>query len=75
MRSFWQKRVQEIRVDERDPTIVNLKKLIRAAAKEKNDPVFGSILDPVAREDRNNAKPRSGPSSSLTMHTFAGSTD
>jgi len=51
---------------------VDLKKMIRAAAKEKNDPVFGSILDPAAKNERNKAKPRSRPSSLLPMHSFAG---
>lgn len=42
--------MQEIRADGRDPNIEDLKKMIRAAAKEKNDPVFGSILDHAAKE-------------------------
>ena len=44
--SRWRKRVQEIRADGRDPNLEYLKKMIRGAAKEKNDPVFGPILDP-----------------------------
>ena len=47
--SCWQKRVQEIRAEGRDPNLEDLKKIIRGAAKEKNDPVFGLILDPVIK--------------------------
>ena len=50
LRSRWQKRVQEIRADGRDPNLEDLKKMIRGAAKEKNDPVFSSSLDP-AKDD------------------------
>ena len=37
LRSRWQKRVQEIRADGRDPNLEDLKKMTRGAAKEKND--------------------------------------
>ena len=40
LRSRWQKRVQEIRANDRDPNLEDLKKMIRGAAKEKNDPVY-----------------------------------
>ena len=43
LRSRWQKRVQEVKAEGRDPNLDDLKKMIRGAAKEKNDPVFGSI--------------------------------
>ena len=73
LHSRWQKRVQEIRADGRDPNIEDLKKMIRAAAKEKNDPVFGSILD-SAKDLRNKEKSRSKPPASQKSNTFAGST-
>ena len=73
LRSRWLKTVQEIRVCGRDPTFTDLKKLIRTAAKEKNDPVFGSILDPVFKQDRNKVKPRTRFFSTHAVH--AGSTN
>ena len=68
LRSRWQKTVQEIRVCGRDHTFTDLKKLIRTAAKEKNDPVFGSILDPVFKQDRSKVKPRTRFSSTHAVH-------
>ena len=73
LRSRWQKRVQEIRADGRDPNLEDLKKLIRGAAKEKNDPVFGSILDPV-KDVRNKEKSRNKPPVPKKTDSFAGST-
>ena len=52
--------MQEIREDGRDPNLEDLKKMIRHAAKEKNDPVFGSILDP-ANDTRNKERSRNKP--------------
>ena len=52
--------MQEIRADGRDPNLEDLKKLIRGVAKEKNDPVYGSILKE--------------PPFSKTPDSFAGST-
>ena len=46
--------MQEIRADGRDPNLKDLQKMIRRAAKEKKDPVFGLILDP-AKDVRNNS--------------------
>ena len=73
LRARWLKTVQEIRVCGRDPTFADLKKRIRTASKEKNDPVFGSILDPVFKQDRSRVKPRTRFSSTHAVH--AGSTD
>ncbi|XP_067030834.1 uncharacterized protein [Acropora muricata] len=73
LRSRWLKTVQEIRVCGRDPTFTDLKKLIRTAANEKSDPVFGSILDPVFKQDRSKVRPRTRFSSTHAVH--AGSTD
>ena len=73
LRSRWQKRVQEIRADGRDPNLEILKKMIRGAAKEKNDPVFGSILDPV-KDVRNKEKSRNKPPVPNKTGSFAAST-
>ena len=72
LRSRWQKRVQEVRAEGRDPNLEDLKKMIRGAAKEKNDPVFGSILDP-AKDVRNKEKFRSKPPVPKKTDSFAGS--
>ena len=50
VKSRWQARVQDIRMRERDPNIEDLRKLIRLAAKEKTDPVFGGIMDAGNRD-------------------------
>ena len=72
LRSRWQKRVREIRAEGRDPNLEDLKKIIRGAAKEKNDPVFGSILDPV-KDVRNKEKFRNKPPVPRKTDSFAGS--
>ena len=72
LRSRWQKRVQEVRAEGRDPNLEDLKKMIRGAAKEKNDPVFCSILDP-AKDVRNKEKFRSKPPVPKKTDSFAGS--
>lgn len=71
--SRWQKRVHEIRADGRDPKLEDLKKMIRGAAKEKIDPVFGSILDP-AKDTRNKERSRNKPPGSKKTDSFASST-
>ena len=45
VKSRWQSRVQEIRKEDRDPNIEDVRKLIRKIATEKNDSAFGSIMD------------------------------
>ena len=45
LKSRWQTKVQEIRNEDRDPNIEDVRKMVRTAAKEKNDPVFGGIMD------------------------------
>ena len=72
LRSRWQKRVQEVRAEGRDPNLEDLKKMIRGAAKENNDPVFGSILDP-GKDVRNKEKFRSKPPVPKKTDSFAGS--
>ena len=73
IRSRWQKRVQEIRADGRDLNLEDLKKMIRGAAKEKYDPVFGSILDPT-KDRRNKEKSRNRPPVLKKTNSLAGST-
>ena len=50
MKSRWQSRVQEMRALEREPTVEDVRRLIRMISKERNDPVFGGIMDNVNRE-------------------------
>ena len=50
VKSRWQSRVQEIRSSLREPTVEDVRRLIRMISKEKNDPVFGAIMDNVNRE-------------------------
>ena len=73
LRSRWQKRVQEIRADGRDPNLEDLKKMSRGAAKEKNDLVLGSILDHV-KDVRNKEKSINKPPVPKKTDSFAGST-
>ncbi len=50
VKSRWQSRVQEIRSRRREPTVEDVRCLIRTVSKEKNDPVFGNIMDSVNRD-------------------------
>ncbi|XP_065068249.1 uncharacterized protein LOC135693649, partial [Rhopilema esculentum] len=61
VKSRWQSRVQEIRSYHREPTVEDVRCLIRTISKEKNDPVFGAIMDNVNREQssRNDKNRRS----------------
>ena len=63
--------MQEVRAEGRDPNLEDLKKMIRSTAKEKNDPVFGSILDP-AKDVQNKEKFRSKPPVPKKTDSFAG---
>eukprot|EP00794_Sanderia_malayensis_P019619 gene19619-biopygen13888 len=45
IRGRWQSKVQDIREDCREPNIEDVHRLVRKVAIEKNDPVFGGILD------------------------------
>ena len=65
--------MQEIRADGRDANIEDLEKIIRGAAKEKNDPVFGSLLDPV-KDVRNKEKSRNKLPVPKKTYSFACST-
>ena len=55
------------------PNLEDSKKVIRGAAKEKNGPVFGLILDPV-KDVRNKEKSRNKPPVLKKSDSFAGST-
>ncbi len=50
VKSRWQSRVQDIRLQQRDPTITDVRMMIRTVANEKNDPVYGSITDNPGRD-------------------------
>ena len=65
LKSQWQTKVQEIR---------NVRKLVRTAAKKKNDPVFGGIMDLGDRDTTRHVnrfkKPaQSNRSSGISVHT------
>ena len=45
LKSRWQTKVQEIRNEDREPNIEDVRKLVRTTAREKTDPVFGGIMD------------------------------
>ena len=45
VRSRWQSRVQELRTQGKDPNVQDIRKLIRMAASEKCDPVYGNLMD------------------------------
>ena len=50
VKARWQSRVQEIRSEDREPNIEDVRKLVSRAAMEKNDPVFGAIMDVGVRD-------------------------
>ena len=65
VKARWLSRLQEIRMENRDPNIEDLRKLIRVAANEKTDPVFGKILegekyDSISKAKINNRSTKSG---------------
>ena len=45
VKSRWQSRVREIRVEGREPNVQDVRRLVRTASLEKNDPVFGALMD------------------------------
>ena len=55
-KSRWQAKVQEIREEGRDPNIADIRQLVRKAAVEKNDPVFGEIMDSDSKNKRSDKK-------------------
>ena len=56
VRSRWQSKVQEIREEGRDPNIADIRRLVRKVAVEKNDPVFGEIMDSDSKNKRSDKK-------------------
>ena len=50
IRARWQSKVQDIREECREPNIEDVCKLVRKVAVEKNDPVFGGIMDGGKRD-------------------------
>ncbi|KAK3745927.1 hypothetical protein QZH41_003066 [Actinostola sp. cb2023] len=70
LRSRWQSKAREIRDQGKVPTIVHVKDLIANAAREKNDPVFGGILDRIHRDYKKPTKtPNTSTSQSYTFST------
>ena len=65
--------MQEIRADGRERNLEDLKKMIRGKAKEKNDPVFGSLVDP-AKDVQNKVKLKNKLPVPKKTDSFAGST-
>ena len=45
VKSRWQSRVREIRVEGREPNAQDVRRLVRTVSLEKNDPVFGALMD------------------------------
>lgn len=45
VKSRWQSHVQDIRAKGREPSIEDVQRLVKTVALEKNDPVFGKLMD------------------------------
>ena len=65
VKARWLSRLQDIRMENPNPNIEDLRKLIRVAANEKTDPVFGKILggekyDSISKAKINNRSTKSG---------------
>ena len=71
VRARWQKHVLSIRLEGRDPNVEDVRQLIRAVAMEKNDPVFGSILDGNSRELPKRSKLRKPAQSNIQLQSFS----
>ena len=71
VRARWQKHVQSIRLEGRDPNVEDVRQLIRAVAMEKNDPVYGSILDGNSRELPKRSKLRKPAQSNIQLQSFS----
>ena len=74
LKSRWQTKVQEIRNEDRDPNIEDVHKQVRTDAKEKNDPVFGCIMDLGDRDstrhvNRFKKRTQSKRSSGISVHS------
>ena len=71
IKSRWQKLVQDIREQGRDPNIQDLKILIKAVAKEKNDPVFGGIMDSTYKDESARARLKKNISPRVSKYNFS----
>ena len=75
LKSRWQTKVQEIRNEDHDPDIEDVRKMVRTAAKEKNDRIIGGIMDLGDRDSTRHVnrfkKPtQSKRSSGISVHTI-----
>ena len=71
VRSRWQSRVQELRTQGRDPNVQDIRKLIRMAASEKCDPVYGSLMDSDNKDSKLKQKASNQTSPSKTKVNFS----
>ena len=71
VRSRWQSRVQELRTQGRDPNVQDIRKLIRMAASEKCDPVYGSLMDSDNKDSKLKQKASNQTSTSKTKVNFS----
>ena len=71
VKSRWQSRVQDIRSRQREPTVEDVRRLIRMVSKEKNDPVFGAIMDNVNREQSSRNDSIRRPNAVGTQRNFS----
>eukprot|EP00112_Aurelia_sp_Birch-Aquarium-sp1_P012064 Seg2533.1 transcript_id=Seg2533.1/GoldUCD/mRNA.D3Y31 product="hypothetical protein" protein_id=Seg2533.1/GoldUCD/D3Y31 len=56
VKSRWQSHVQDIRAKGREPNIEDVRRLIKTVALEKNDPVFGRLMDGGGKDSAATAK-------------------
>ena len=68
--------MQEIRNEDRDPNVEDVGKMVRTAAKEKYDPVFGDIMglgdrDSTRHVNRFKKLTQSKRSSGISVHTVS----
>ena len=56
VKSLWQSVVQDIRAKGREPNIEDVQRLVKTVALEKNDPVFGKLMDGGGKDSAATAK-------------------
>ena len=71
VRSRWQSRVQELRTQGRDPNVQDIRKLIRMAASEKCDPVYGSLMDSDNKDSKLRQKTSNRTGATKTKVNFS----
>ena len=74
VRSRWQSRVQELRTQGRDPNIQDIRKLIRIAASEKCDPVYGSLVESDSKDSKLRQKTSNRAGATKTKANFSAQT-